>query len=53
MLRLMLIRLNISLSSHISYDNRISLRSIDYYYKSRAKTQINLLIKKSTRVSVS
>ena len=52
-LRTMLIKLNISLSSYISHDNRVSHRLItDHHYRSRAKTQISLLIRESTRASI-
>ena len=52
-LRTMLIKLNISLSSHISHDNRASHRLVTgHHYRSRAKTQISLLTRESTRAPI-
>ena len=48
-----MLTLSTSLSSHISHDNRVSHRLvIGHYYRSRAKTQISLLIRGFTRVLI-
>ena len=52
-LRVMLIKLSISFSSRISHGNRVSHRLVTgHYYKSRAETQISLLVRESTRVPI-
>ena len=52
-LRAILIKLSISLSSHICHDNRVSHRLVtDHHYKSRAETQISLLARGPTRAPI-
>ena len=48
-----MLTLSISLSSHISHDNRVSYRLMTgHHYKSRAETQISFLIRGSTRALI-